>query len=252
MSPISRRALLSTGLAAAGGSVVAAAMVRFGFLPPDAAGIYGPGETLTYGAQRLVGTRALAREFPREMISAQPFANPGAGAVIGRDEKFLAHQVAGFTTWRVAVEGLIARPMSLSLSELRSLPVSRQITELSCEEGWSYIAEWIGTPLASVLDRAGMKPAAKYVVYLSHQADAWDSIDLDEARHPQTLLAWGMNGDNLPVSFGGPVRMRVPRQLGYKSTKYVNRLVVTDSLDRFGTGKGSADAEGGYSWYAGI
>jgi DMSO/TMAO reductase YedYZ molybdopterin-dependent catalytic subunit len=132
------------------------------------------------------------------------------------------------------------------------MPVSRQITELSCEEGWSYIAEWIGTPLAIVLDNAGVQPEARYVVYQSHDDNAWDSIDLDEARHPQTLLAWGMNGADLPVPFGGPLRMRVPRQLGYKSTKYVNRLIVTDSLDGFGTGKGSADAEAGYSWYAGI
>jgi DMSO/TMAO reductase YedYZ molybdopterin-dependent catalytic subunit len=251
MSPVSRRALLTAGLLAAGGSVaVAAARLgrRFGLVPPDAASIYGPGETLTYAAHRLFGRHALAREFPRHMISTKPFAN----AVRDRDEAFLVHQAAGFTTWRVEVGGLIARPTSLSLSDLRGMPASRQITELSCEEGWSYIAEWSGTPLASVLDLVAVRPGARYVVYQSHDANAWDSIDLDEARHPQTLLAWGMNGAELPVPFGGPLRMRVPRQLGYKSTKYVNRVVVTDSLDGFGTGKGSADAEGGYSWYAGI
>ena len=251
MSSISRRALLAAGLAAAGGSVVVAAATigrRLGFVPPDAAGVYGPGETLTYAVHRLFGRHALAREFPPDMISARPFAN----SVSRRDDAFLAHQAAGFATWRVAVDGLIARPVSLSLSDLRALPVSRQITELSCEEGWSYIAEWIGTPLASVLDIAGVKSEARYVVYQSHDANAWDSIDLDEARHRQTLLAWGMNGNDLPVPFGGPLRMRVPRQLGYKSTKYVTRLVLTDSLDHFGAGNGSGDADGGYSWYAGI
>jgi DMSO/TMAO reductase YedYZ molybdopterin-dependent catalytic subunit len=251
MTALSRRALLAAGIAAAGSSVVAAAATlgrRFGLVPPDAAGFYGPGETLTYAAHRLFGRHAMAREFPRDMISARPFAN----SVRRRDEAFLQHQAAGFTTWRLAVDGLVARPLVLALSELRALPVSRQITELSCEEGWSYIAEWIGTPLAAVLETAGVKPEARYVVYLSHDDNAWDSIDIDEARHPQTLLAWGMNGTELPVPFGGPLRMRVPRQLGYKSTKYVNRLVVTDSLDAFGTGKGSADAEAGYSWYAGI
>jgi DMSO/TMAO reductase YedYZ molybdopterin-dependent catalytic subunit len=251
MSPVSRRTLLTVGVAAAGGSVIAAAATlgrRLGFVPPDAGGVFGPGETLTYAAHRLAGRRAMAREFPREMISARPFAN----SVRRRDEAFLAHQVAGFTTWRLAVDGLVARPASLSLAELRGMPVSRQITEISCEEGWSYIAEWIGTPLAAVLDAAGVKPEARYVLYRSHDKDAWDSIDLDEGRHPQTLLAWGMNGRELPVPFGGPLRMRVPRQLGYKSTKYINRVVVTDSLDGFGSGKGSADAEGGYSWYAGI
>ena len=251
MSVVSRRMLLTAGLAAAGTSVVAAAATvgrRFGLVPPDAAGFFGPGETLTYAAHRLVGRHAMAREFPREMISAKPFAN----STRRRDEAFLAHQAAGFTTWRLAVDGLIGRPLLLSLDELRTLAVSRQITEVSCEEGWSYIAEWIGTPLAAVLDAAAVKPQARYVVYQSHDEDAWDSVDIDEARHPQTLLAWGMNGGELPVPFGGPLRMRVPRQLGYKSTKFVNRVVVVDSLADWGTGKGSADAEGGYAWYAGI
>ena len=132
------------------------------------------------------------------------------------------------------------------------MQVARQITEISCEEGWSYIAEWIGTPLAAVLDLVGASPEARYVVYRSYDERSWDSIDLDEARHPQTLLAWGMNGADLPIPFGGPLRMRVPRQLGYKSVKYINRLIVTDSLKGFGAGKGSADAEDGYAWYAGI
>lgn len=251
MSSISRRTLLAAGIAAAGSSVVVAAATvgrRLGFVPPDAAGIYGPGETLTYAAHRLFGRHALAREFPPEMISARPFAN----GVIRRDEAFLAHQAAGFATWRVAVDGLVERPASFTLSDLRGLPVGRQITEISCEEGWSYIAEWIGTPVASVLDLVAVKSAARYVVYQSHDAGYYDSIDLDEARHPQTLLAWGMNGNDLPVPFGGPLRMRVPRQLGYKSTKFVNRLVLTDSLDGFGEGNGSGDADSGYAWYAGI
>ena len=251
MSPLSRRTLLTAGLAAAGTTVVAAAAAmgrRLGLVPPDAGGLYGAGETLTYAAHRLVGRNAMAREFPRHMISAAPFAN----GVRDRDEAFLRHQAAGFSTWQLAVEGLVARPITLSLAELRAMPTGRQVTEVVCEEGWSYIAEWIGTPLASVLEAAGVQPGARYVVYQSHDANAWDSIDLDEARHPQTLLAWGMNGADLPVPFGGPLRMRVPRQLGYKSTKFVNRLVVTDSLAGFGTGKGSADAEAGYSWYAGI
>ncbi|HEX8029015.1 MAG TPA: molybdopterin-dependent oxidoreductase [Vicinamibacterales bacterium] len=251
MTQFSRRAMLTAGIVAAGGAAAAAASTlgrRFGLVPPDAGGIYGPGETLTYAAHRIFGRHAMAREFPRDMISAKPFAN----SVRKRDEAFLRHQAANFTTWRLAVDGLVDRPASLSLNELRVMPSSRQITELSCEEGWSYIAEWIGTPLAAVLDLAGANVNARYVVYQSHDTGAWDSIDIDEARHPQTLVAWGMNGSDLPVPFGGPLRMRVPRQLGYKSTKYLARLIVTDSLKGFGTGKGSADAEYGYSWYAGI
>src|SRR5262245_33813453 len=218
MSRISRRALLTAGLAAAGGSILAASSIgrRLGVVPPDAAGVYGPGETLTYAVHRLFGRHARAREFPPDMISTRPFAN----TVRPRDRAFLAHQAAGFATWRFAVDGLVARPVSFSLSELRAMPVRRQITDLSWEEGRTYIAEWIGTLLAAVLDIAGVKSEARWIVYLSHDVDAYDSLDLDVARHPQTLLAWGMNGNDLPVPFGGPLRMRVPRQLGYKSMKF--------------------------------
>jgi len=249
MTPLSRRALLTAGVVAAGTSVVASAAAlgrRFGLVPPDAGSIYGPGETLTYAAHRLIGRHAMAREFPRDKISTRPFAN----GVRERDADLQQIQAAGVETWRLAVEGLVTRPMSLSRADLRAMTVGRQITEISCEEGWSYIAEWIGTPLASVLDLAGASPEARYVVYRSYDERSWDSVDLDEARHPQTLIAWGMNGGDLPVPFGGPLRMRVPRQLGYKSVKYINRLIVTDSLKDFG--KGSADAEDGYAWYAGI
>ena len=249
MSRLSRRGFVAGGLTAAGIAVTAGAASmakRFGLIPPDALGPYGPGETLTYAAHRLVGRHAMAREFPRHMISAKPFAN----ATSARDAAYFAHQAAGFTAWRLEVRGLVARPLELSVADVKAMPVGRQITELSCEEGWSYIAEWIGTPLAAVLDAAGAGPSARYVVYHSHDEGFFDSIDIDEARHPQTFVAWGMNGSDLPVPFGGPLRMRVPRQLGYKSTKFLTRITVVDSLA--GYGKGSGDANAGYSWYAGI
>jgi DMSO/TMAO reductase YedYZ molybdopterin-dependent catalytic subunit len=119
-----------------------------------------------------------------------------------------------------------------------------QITEVVCEEGWSYIAEWIGTPLTEVLRAAGVLPQARYVAYFSIEKDWWDSIDMADAGHPQTLLTWGMNDGDLPVGFGGPLRLRVPRQLGYKSVKYLTRLTVTDSMKKFGKGLGSAVAGG--------
>jgi DMSO/TMAO reductase YedYZ molybdopterin-dependent catalytic subunit len=97
--------------------------------------------------------------------------------------------------------------------------------------GWSYIAEWIGTPLVEVLDAAGLLPQARYLVYFSIDRDWWESIDMADALHPQTLLTWAMNDGDLPASFGGPLRLRVPRQLGYKSVKYITRLTVTDSTD---------------------
>jgi DMSO/TMAO reductase YedYZ molybdopterin-dependent catalytic subunit len=146
----------------------------------------------------------------------------------------------------------VAKPASFSLAELSSFPSSSQITLIACEEGWSYIAEWSGVPLSHILNQVGALPQARYVVYRSFQTDWWDSLDMAEALHPQTLLATGMNGSALPVPFGGPLRMRVPRQLGYKNVKYITRLTVTDDIKRFGKGLGSASPEGGYSWYAGI
>jgi DMSO/TMAO reductase YedYZ molybdopterin-dependent catalytic subunit len=252
MKPISRRKLMTTGLAAtaglAGVTVAGRLAHRYGLIPPDHCGIYGPGETLTYAAQRLLTTHSLAREFPRSMISKSPFANETPPP----NDLFKRHQASSFLDWRLAVDGMVARPEVLSLSDLRSLPVRSQITEVACEEGWSYIAEWIGTPLIEVLNAVGLPPQARYVAYFSIDKDWWESIDMADALHPQTLLTWGMNDGDLPVGFGGPLRLRVPRQLGYKSVKYITRLTVTDSLKSFGKGLGSAAPEAGYAWYAGI
>jgi len=251
MTIITRRAVLAGGVVAAGAGAVAALTAvgrRFGLVPPDSGGFYGPGETLAYASHRLFGRHALAREFPRTMISAKPFAN----AVAPPTEEFKRHAAASFATWRLRVEGLVDRPVSLSLAELRAMGAQSQITEVSCEEGWSYVAEWTGTPLATVLNTAGVRPTARFMVYYSSDPEWWESIDIDEALHPQTLLAWGMNGAELPVPFGGPLRLRVPRQLGYKSVKFVDRLVLADSLKGFGSGKGQSAANDGYAWYAGI
>jgi DMSO/TMAO reductase YedYZ molybdopterin-dependent catalytic subunit len=252
MNPISRRKLIATGLAATAGVAGLAAADRmarrYGLIPPDHGGLYGAGETLTYAAQRLLTAHSLAREFPRSMISKAPFANETAPP----SEEFKRHQAVGFTDWRFAVDGLVSHPLSLSIADLRSLSQRNQITEVVCEEGWSYIAEWIGTPLSDVLKEAGVLPQARYIVYNSIQHDWWESIDMADALHPQTFLTWGMNDGDLPVGFGGPLRLRLPRQLGYKSVKYIVRLTATDSMKRFGKGLGSASPEAGYAWYAGI
>jgi DMSO/TMAO reductase YedYZ molybdopterin-dependent catalytic subunit len=244
--------MITRGLTAAAGlSGLAAAQRiadRFGLVPPDGGGIYGPGTTLTYAAQRLLTRHTLAREFSRTQISDPPFANETAPP----SDEFKRLQADGFKDWRLSIEGLVAHPSSLSLDDIRRLPARRQITEIACEEGWSYIAEWIGAPLVDVLRVAGVMPQARYVAYFSIERFWWESIDMADALHPQTLVAHAMNDADLPVAFGGPLRLRVPRQLGYKSVKYVNRLVVTDSLKRFGKGLGSASPEGGYAWYAGI
>lgn len=250
---LSRRKLITRGIAVAAGvsglGIAARLADKYGLIPPDARGPYGPGTALTYAADRLLTRHKLAREFPRNKISKNPFANGKPPEL----DAFKRLQAGGFADWRLQVDGLVANPGSYSISDLRSLPLSSQITQVICEEGWSYIAEWIGTPLSSVLLAAGMLPQAKFVVYFSiERAEWWDSLDLADALHPQTLLAYGFNGGDLPVGFGGPLRMRVPRQLAYKSVKYINHLTVTDNLKLFGKGLGSASPEGGYSWHAGI
>ncbi|HLN03479.1 MAG TPA: molybdopterin-dependent oxidoreductase [Bryobacteraceae bacterium] len=252
MSKFSRRKLITSGIAvtagASGLAVAARLAQRYGLIPPDAGGFYGPGETLTYAAQRLLTRHSMAREFAPSQISKPPFANE----VDPLGEAFKRLQKAGFTDWRLHVDGMVARPASFSLAELRNFPVRSQITHLACEEGWSYIAEWIGAPLSHILDLVGTLPQARYVIYRSIQPDWWESIDMADALHPQTLVAHGMNGGELPVGFGGPLRLRVPRQLGYKNVKYITRLTVTDNLKPFGKGMGSASPEAGYAWYAGI
>jgi len=252
MSKLSRRRLITTGLAtvagASGLAVAAKLAARYGLIPPDAGGLYGAGETLTYAAQRLLTGHSLAREFAPTQISKDPFAN----TVDPLGDEFQRLQQGAFAEWRLAVDGMAAHPASFSLAQLKSFPWRTQITEIACEEGWSYIAEWKGVPLAHILGLVGALPHVRYVVYRSFQPDWWESIDMADALHPQTLVAYGMNGGELPVGFGGPLRLRVPRQLGYKSVKYITRLTLTDSLKQFGKGVGSAAAEGGYAWYAGI
>jgi DMSO/TMAO reductase YedYZ molybdopterin-dependent catalytic subunit len=252
MKPLSRRKLITTGLAAAAGAsglaVADGLAKRYGLIPPDYSGPYGVGETLTYAAQRILTNHSMAREFSPSQISNPPFANDVDP--LGGTFKHL--QDGGFAGWRLTVNGMVARPASFSLAELKSYPSRSQITHLACEEGWSFIAQWIGVPLSHVLNLVGILPQARYVVYFSIQSDWWESIDMADALHPQTLVTYGMNGADLPVGNGGPLRLRVPRQLGYKSVKYITRLTVTDDLKRFGQGLGSASPEGGYAWYAGI
>jgi DMSO/TMAO reductase YedYZ molybdopterin-dependent catalytic subunit len=249
---LSRRKLITTGLAATAGlsamGVAASIAQKYGLVPPDHGGIYGLGETLTYASQRLLTRHSLAREFNRSQISKPPFANE----IAPLSEEFKRLQAGRFTDWRLSVNGMVARPASFTLAQLKSYPSQSQITMVQCEEGWSYIAEWIGVPLSQILQAVEVHPQARYVVYFSIEPDWWESIDMADALHPQTFLTYGMNGDELPVGNGGPLRLRVSRQLGYKSVKFITHLTVTDSLKGFGKGLGSSAPEGGYAWYAGI
>jgi len=252
-SSLSRRKFITAGLAtAAGASGIAIASRiadRYGLIPPDHRGIYGIGETLTYASQRLLMSyRSQAREFDRSQISEVPIVNGNPPA----SELYERLSARNFADWKLTLDGLVARPSSFSLDDLKSYPARTQITQLACEEGWSFIAEWTGVPLSYVLNLVEVRPQAKYVVYLSLDQDWWDSLDMPEARHPQTLLTYGMNGRDLTVDHGAPVRLRLPRQLGYKSVKYVHHIIVTDNIKNFGSGLGSVSPDLAYSWYAGI
>lgn len=245
MSDFSRRKLVTTGLAAtagAGGLAVAAGLAdRYGLIPPDCGGLYGPGNTLTYASHRLLTHQSLAREFPPAEISKAPFAKLRPFQI----EAYNRLRAAGFVDWQVQVDGLVAHRSSLPLGELKSFPARTQITQLACEEGWSFIAEWTGVPLSRVLSAVGVRPEARYVVYYSIQRNWWQSIDMADALHPQTLLVYAMNGAELSMGHGAPLRLLIPRQLGYKSVKFINRFTITDSLERF-------PKPGNYSWYAGM
>jgi DMSO/TMAO reductase YedYZ molybdopterin-dependent catalytic subunit len=249
---ITRRKVITTAMTVLGGASGLAVAGRladwYGLIPPDHGGLYGAGETLTYASHRLLTARgSLAREFRPDQISkVAPVNGPPPQAF---DYQQLLRR--GFTNWRLDIDGLVERPSSFSLADLRHFPVSRQITHQACEEGWSFIAEWIGVPLSHVLNVVGTSPRAKYVVFDAYDDD-WESIDMADARHPQTLLAYGMNGGELPAPHGAPLRLRVPRQLGYKSIKYLAQITVVDSLKDVGDGTGSSAPGYGYSWYAGI
>ena len=248
MTRISRRRLLATGIAAAGGAAAWRLAGDAGLLAPDHHGLYGIGESLTYGAHRLLTLhQPLAREFSRRDISRVAPVN-GEPPETEAYQRLLDTDFAG---WRLTVDGLVARPQSLSLADIVRLPSRSQITMHVCEEGWSFIAEWTGVALSDVLTAARVRPAARYVVFYPFDR-WWDSVDMADAWHPQTLLAYRMNGRPLAAGHGAPLRLRVARQLGYKSIKYLSRIQVVDTLDGIGKGLGSESPEEGYSWYAGI
>jgi DMSO/TMAO reductase YedYZ molybdopterin-dependent catalytic subunit len=244
--------LITTGLSAAAGvaglGVAAKLASRYGLIPPDHGGIYGVGETLTYAAHRiLTSSKHLAREFDRSQISKVIPVNGPAP----QEDAYQRLRAGGFVDYRLTIDGLVARPGSYSLAEIKRFPMHSQITHQACEEGWSFIAEWFGARLSDVLNAAGILPQAKWVFFFAFD-QWWDSIDIPDAMHPQTFLAYGMNGKEMPLDHGAPLRLKLSRQLGYKSLKYLTRITVTDTMKNIGDGMGSGSPSSGYSWYAGI
>jgi DMSO/TMAO reductase YedYZ molybdopterin-dependent catalytic subunit len=222
---------------------------------PGFRGVLRSAEKLTMASQRLISPRsALAREYTEADLS--PIFRSNGTRMPGGDD-YAAHLAEQFTNWRVTVDGLVARPLSIPIQTLRSLPHQTQITRHDCVEGWSAIGKWHGVPLSRILDHAALSTRARYIVF--HCADRfgdkpyYESIDLVDAFHPQTILAWGMNGHLLPVPNGAPLRLRVERQLGYKQAKYIERIEAVDSLSRVYGGRGGFwEDNADYEWYAGI
>lgn len=253
----SRRTWLR-GLAATAAAAFATACDRVAGDPAVRAGLRGA-ERLNHGLHRaLFDRRTLAREYPESAISAVFRAN---GSVNPSDPDYRALAAEEFAGYRLVVDGLVEQPLALDLATLRTMPSRSQVTRHDCVEGWSAIARWTGARLAPILDLARLKPEARYLVF--HCFDTLDpesgedgryyeSIDLVDAFHAQTLLAYEMNGAPLGIAHGAPIRLRVERQLGYKHAKYVSRIEAVADFRHISGGKGGFWEDRGYEWYAGI
>jgi len=249
---LTRRGLLRAGALGAGGLVLSGCdrlNDHSGFRS-----VLESAEGLHLRSQRLFGRDALAREFSPADLSPTFRANGNREVA---DSAYRRHLASGFADWALRVDGLVEKPLSLSLAAMQAMPQRAQITRHDCVEGWSAIGKWQGPQLSHLLEMARLKPQARYIVF--HCADRfgstpyYESIDLVDALHPQTILAWRMNDQILPEKFGAPVRLRVERQLGYKHAKYVMRIEARESLAGLYGGKGGYwEDAADYAWYAGI
>jgi DMSO/TMAO reductase YedYZ molybdopterin-dependent catalytic subunit len=249
----SRRRLLRGAMAGAGVGLLAgcdALSKREGFVD-----VLGLAEPLSQRVQRLLTGDRLAAEFPQSMIS--PVFRPN-GSTNPKTPEYLAIKADGFRSYRLQVRGMVERPLEFSLDALRALPMRTQVTRHDCVEGWSVIGQWTGVPLAHLLDLARPKPGARHVVFhcfddISGDGSRYyESVDLLDAYHPQTIAAYSLNGAPVPIANGAPVRMRIERKLGYKQPKYLHTIEVVDGYARFGGGKGGYWEDLGYDWYGGI
>ena len=246
---ITRRDAIAAGLTTLGGIMLTGCGKK---LPPTYGNLLRMGDAFTYAAHRaLLPGQSLVREYQHSDISAFPATgttDPGNPSKRGDheipySEDYGRLQSGSFKDWKLSIEGRVAQPAVYSLADLKQFSPQTQITRHTCEEGWTAIAEWTGVPLGLVLNKAGIMKSARFVNFYAYDGYI-ESIDMLDAFHPQTLLAYGMNGKDLPVPHGAPVRLRVETQIGYKSVKYLQRIVVTDEFVDMG--------DSGWSWYTGI
>jgi DMSO/TMAO reductase YedYZ molybdopterin-dependent catalytic subunit len=249
-----RRMFLRVALTSVGGALLAGcdALSRTQWFPR----LLGAGEHLSRKAHHLAAPRkSMAQEFTEADLS--PFFRSN-GTANPNDATYQALAQNNFVDWRLRVDGRVERPMEFSLAQLRAMPSRTQITRHDCVEGWSAIGKWQGVPLATVLDLVKPAADARYVVFRCADpkdddgTKYYESIDLEDAYHPQTILAYDLNDRTLPIANGAPLRVRIERQLGYKMAKYIMRIELVDSFAHIGGGKGGYWEDGGYEWYAGI
>ena len=212
-------------------------------------------EPLSMRVQRALSGARLAAEFPESMIS--PVFRPN-GSINPQTPEYLSLKAAGFRDYRLQVTGLVEHPLEFSLDALRAMPTRTQVTRHDCVEGWSVIGKWSGVPLAHLLALARVRPGARHVVFhcfddlTGDGSRYYESIDLADAYHPQTIAAHSLNGSPVPVANGAPVRMRIERKLGYKQPKYVRQIEVVDGYSRIAGGRGGYWEDQGYDWWGGI
>ena len=267
MALITRRTALAAGLGGGGLLMAGCSKVVSGdklTASPGFQHVLSHAQAWTLASQRfLLSGGAMAREFKPSDLSPRFKAN---GTLHPGGDEYAQHVATNFADWRLKIDGLVAKPLSLSLADLRALPSRTQITRHDCVEGWSAIGQWTGVQLGLLLKAAGVAPGAKYAVFYcadnlegepakgGAQAPGqyYESVALVDAFHPQTLIAHDMNGRPLDIPHGAPIRLRVERQLGYKQAKYIARVQITDTLKGINGGRGGYWEDRGYEWYAGI
>lgn len=241
---ITRREALTTGITALGGLMLIGCDQP---MPPTYGNILRMADALTYRVHRLLlPGQSLAKEYQLSDISSFPAIgtiNPADTSKSYYSETYDRLERGKFVDWQLTIEGIVARPGKYTVNQLQNFPSKTQITRHTCEEGWTAIAEWTGVSLGRLLEHVGIQPSARFVNFYSY--DGWvDSIDLLDAFHPQTILAYGMNGKNLSIPHGAPLRLRLEKQIGYKSMKYLEKIVVSDKYVDHG--------DSGWAWYGGI
>jgi DMSO/TMAO reductase YedYZ molybdopterin-dependent catalytic subunit len=250
---ITRRGLLTAGVATIGSTLLAGCDPLYEGLSMQP--LLDFGQLLSLRAHRLLlAGQPLVREYTFADVSPD---FPPNGTEMPTGFPYFEMMASQFANWRLKVDGLVRKPQSLSLSEIKELPARTQVTQHNCDEGWTAIGQWTGVPLGQVLKMAELAPEARYIVFhcldeMTRGVFYYESIDLFDALHPQTILAYGMNGQSLPVRHGAPLRLRVERHVGYKHAKYINRIEVVARLDRIGRGNGGFWEDRGYQWYGGL